>query len=1457
MSIAVSAARFVGTATGHSFRLAAMSADAMLSVAEHAVREADHAAEAVRDAASAVADRIGESTAAGNAAGGAPADSGHRAWQVATTAAAVLADAGPDRSRRHIWRRAGHAHIEVRGLAGSAGHDIAKNTAAAVRRVKGVRWARINAITQQILVAFDEDETDLNAVLDEIEAVEAEHGADDDTFPQSKPEMPGDPSAEDVALAALASSLAGAGLATAGRIMRIPGLPRAVRLPVVIVQSNPRVRAAVEARLGRLPSSLAFGLASAAVHASTVDPYPLVVESAQRALAVLEARSRRLAWERRAHQLSAQLPETAPPRRPGRPVPLPPGPVEKAADRVSLGGLAAVGGTLAMSRDPGRATDLLLATAPKAARMGREAFASALGHELSRQGILTLNMSALRRLDRVSAVVIDSSVLLIGDQPDPLADALVGAARDCAQRILLTDQSAAADLLPWADKVVPAGADLSEQVRALQTAGHGVLVISAADDAALGAADVGVALVRDGHVGWSADILGGSSLEDAWRLLKSVELARSVSDRSAKLAVGGASLGALLVVTDRSTGTELSPGNSAAGLTVVAGAASARALGRLPRPQPVPHGRWHEMTAQEVCERLRQPAGAAARPEPEHAAPGRPASLATFGHALSDELRDPLMPVLALGAGASAILGSGVDAALVGGVMTGNALVGAAQKVSAERALGSLLFSERLEARRVTGDGSVQPVPAEQLAPGDVIGLRPSDVVPADARLLESDRMEVDQATITGESLPVPKSPEPTPGAELADRSCMLYQGTTVLTGEGRAVVVAVGQATEAGRAAAAAAGSGGRAVGVQAHLAELTRISIPATGIGGTIVTGLSLARRVPFLQALASGIAIAVAAVPEGLPLVATVSQVAAARRLSRLGVLVRSPRTLEALGRVDTFCFDKTGTLTEGRLAVTRLAGLGGSRRDLPFDDRYAQRLLRAAARSCPQDDDTLSHATDLAIVETAREHLKPDPDWNPVQELAFEASRGYSASLGKTSRGMVLAMKGAPEVVLDRCATDDGGRPLTEQRRRAVVRRVQSLAGEGLRVIAVAEKRLPGRPGPDGADEDIDALARDLILLGFVGIADAVRPQAAETIRRLNEAGVRVTMITGDHPVTAGAIARQLGIPGSDTVLTGSELEAMPDGERTERVPRTAVFARVSPEQKVRVVQALQRAGRVVAMTGDGVNDAAAIRLADVGIGVSARGSASARSAASLVLTDPDPARLVDMLAEGRALWSRVRDAVAILVGGNAGEVAFTVFGTAAGGRAPLNTRQLLLVNMFTDMLPSLAVALGPVGSNGAPADTVDLSTGPASLSREELARNIGVRGAATAAGAGAAWLASRAGGRNYAGTTGLGALVMTELGQTLVSGWRSPLVVITCAASAAALVAVVEMPGVSQFFGCTPLGPAAWTIVAASSAAATIGAAATPDLVRAIAQRAEDIAQRAGKRPDLASSLAGE
>jgi len=361
-------------------------------------------------------------------------------------------------------------------------------------------------------------------------------------------------------------------------------------------------------------------------------------------------------------------------------------------------------------------------------------------------------------------------------------------------------------------------------------------------------------------------------------------------------------------------------------------------------------------------------------------------------------------------------------------------------------------------------------------------------------------------------------------------------------------------------------------------------------------------------------------------------------------------------------------------------------------------------------------------------------------------------------------------------------------------------------------------------------DPEQFTEDLTLLGFVALADIPRPQAAPTIAALHTAGLATVMITGDHPVTAQAIAAGLGIP-TGRVVTGPELAGLDDVARTRLVARASVFARVSPEQKLRIIAALQRSGRVVAMTGDGANDAAAIRLADVGIGMAAHGSTSARSAADLVLTDPDVSLILDALVEGRAMWGRVRDAVAILLGGNAGEVGFTLAGTALAGRAPIGTRQFLLVNMLTDLLPSMAIALA--GTPADPGERQALLAGGVPSLGGPLLRDIAIRGTTTGAGALAAWQVGRfTGTRRRASTIALAALVGTQLGQTLLVGGRNPLVLATGVGSAAVLAGIIQTPGLSQFFGCTPLGPVAWVTATGCATGATLLAAAAPHLLPA-------------------------
>ncbi|GAA0537508.1 hypothetical protein GCM10011581_44330 [Saccharopolyspora subtropica] len=432
------------------------------------------------------------------------------------------------------------------------------------------------------------------------------------------------------------------------------------------------------------------------------------------------------------------------------------------------------------------------------------------------------------------------------------------------------------------------------------------------------------------------------------------------------------------------------------------------------------------------------------------------------------------------------------------------------------------------------------------------------------------------------------------------------------------------------------------------------------------------------------------------------------------------------------------------------------------------------------------------------------------------MPFKHARPYHATSGSTERGALLSVKGVPEHVLPRCGQRRSNGSLVgldAAGRRELAATAGELAASGHRVLAVAERAM--RAGEALSDEAVN----DLVFVGFVALADLLRFEAAPATARLHQAGVHTVMLTGDHPATAGAVASSVSGGAHLTVHTGSELDDLDDTELEGLLSKVDVIARCSPHHKVRTVQAFQRSGRVVAMTGDGANDAPAIRLADVGIALGRRGTPAATAAADLVLGDDRLETIVAALTEGRAMWASVRTALAVLIGGNLGEVAFGVLGSALTGSTPLTARQIMLVNLLTDLAPAVAIAVR------APAEGTDedlLREGPGSSLGAALTDEMVLRGLTTALGAGFAWGAARlTGTRRRAGTVGLVSLVGTQLAQTLVAGGLDRTALLAAFGSAAALVGVVQTPGVSQFFGSTPLGPLAWSIALWSVTAAML------------------------------------
>jgi magnesium-transporting ATPase (P-type) len=943
-------------------------------------------------------------------------------------------------------------------------------------------------------------------------------------------------------------------------------------------------------------------------------------------------------------------------------------------------------------------------------------------------------------------------------------------------------------------------------VRVLQAEGRVVLLLAGPQLPAAGA-DLSVAFQSGGGgAAAGAHLLAAADLEPAWLLLSALKAARRCSSQSVQAALMEVVAGMTLCLDGLSEEATLQVNQVAHLLALVAMGNGLRLARRVdPRPpQPaadtVP---WHVLEVEEVLRRLGTgpeglPTGVGGAAEPAAAARTPQEGLA--GRVL-EEFDTPLVPILGAGAILSALMGSPGDAGLILAVLGLNAVISAVQRQRVEAALAGLQTHEEAPVW-VRRGGRPERIGTDGLRPGDLVLLEAGEVVPADCRLLRASGVQVDEAVLTGESFPVAKDPAPSPAAALAERSSMLYQGTTLVAGEATAVVVAVGEATEARRGLAAVRHAA-TAGGVEARLEGLTTITTPIAAFSGAALLLAALARGQAPREALSEAVALAVAAVPEGLPVIASLAQFAAAGRLSHERVLVRNPRAVESLGRVQVICLDKTGTLTSGRIQLVRVWAAG---RSLPLEnlDGVGRDVLQVAllATPIPEPGKRLAHPTDRATRRAAESVGLGNEGWQPCEALPFEPGRGYHASLGHLHGEPLLSVKGAPEVVLAISVRQLSGSgataPLAAAERQRLAGIARELAETGLRVLAVARRSLAAA-APLSDDQVVE-----LEFLGFVALADPVRPTARAALDDLRRAGIATKIITGDHPATAAAIAEDLALPSDGTVLTGPKIEAMDDDELREAVQRASVFARVTSMQKLRIVRALRQAGLVVAMTGDGANDAPAIRLAEVGIALGEKATEAARQAADLVVTDGRIETIVRAVLEGRALWRSVRDAVALLVGGNLGEIGFTLFSGLREGRPPLNTRQLLLLNLLTDVAPALAIAVRPPGD----LDPDELlREGPEASLGRSLDRDILRKAAVTALTSGLARaLAERSGERATADTVGLLTLVGTQLGQMLGSGRSDPLTLATGLGSLGGLVAAVQTPGLSQVFGCRPLGP---------------------------------------------------
>ena len=640
------------------------------------------------------------------------------------------------------------------------------------------------------------------------------------------------------------------------------------------------------------------------------------------------------------------------------------------------------------------------------------------------------------------------------------------------------------------------------------------------------------------------------------------------------------------------------------------------------------------------------------------------------------------------------------DSIIILVVVIVNSIIGVAQEAKAEKSLEALQKLSGHEAK-VIREGNLQTVPAKDLVPGDVVVLETGDYVPADLRIIEAVNLKAQEASLTGESVPVEKQASKIEETEvpIGDRTNMLFSSSLITYGRGKAIVAETGMKTEVGKIAGMLSNQEEKETPLQAKLNNLGKTLGIVAIVICVIIFAAGLIQGKPAVSMFMTAVSLAVAAIPEGLAAVSTIVLAIGVQKMVKKNAIVKHLPAVETLGSSSVICSDKTGTLTQNKMQVTKIANINGE-----TNDKEYIKWLMGMATMCTDVEiskengkmELTGEPTEKAIVSKALDEGQNKNElynvMKRVKDIPFDSSRKMMTTIHKMPNGYRVITKGAPDVLLKRCnkVYDNGNvTTLDYSKTKLIENQNNKMADEALRVLAIAYLDIPNLP----SRIDTETVEKNLIFIGLIGMIDPPREGVKEAVATCKKAGIKTVMITGDHIITAKAIAKDLGIlRGSDLAITGEELDKIPQAVLQRNIMNYSVFARVTPEHKVRIVKAYQSTGAVVAMTGDGVNDAPALKNADIGIAMGKNGTDVAKNAADMVLTDDNFVTIVEAVKQGRNIFDNIKKAVHFLIATNIGEIVTIFLGLVLGLKSPLLAIQLLWINLVTDSLPAIALGL---------------------------------------------------------------------------------------------------------------------------------------------------------------------